>query len=78
MINKDDLENKDFSLVLPELIGKIQAAASSFVNTSYMKEGFIPLNCFWLGFGTILNEVADDLTMIDEALNPPPDEATIS
>ena len=76
MIDKHDLETKDFSLCLPELIGKIQAIGSSLVNLYYLKE-FIPSDSFWLGFGTILNEVTDDLRKIDEALNPPSDDTMI-
>ena len=69
MIDKQDIESKDFSLALPELIGKIQFVGSSLLNIAYMKEGFIPKNSFYLGSGVILNEVVEDLEAINKALN---------
>ena len=68
MLNKENLESKDFSLVLPKLIAKIEAVGSSLSNYSYMEEDFYPSTESCRGFGTILTEIVYDLEIINQVL----------
>ena len=69
MIDKDSIENKDFSIALPDLMAKIQFVGSSLINAAYTK-GFTPKDEFMNGCGLIMNEVFEDLHAINKALYP--------
>ena len=71
MINKYVLKSKDFALVLPEMIAKIQFIGSSLINAGITKE-FIQKDefIFMYGSGLILTEIFKDLELINKALYP--------
>jgi len=71
MIDKDNLERKDFSIVLPNLISKIQFVGSSLINSTDIKNHTIEIeNEFIYGSGLILHEISEDLELIHKALYP--------
>lgn len=77
MINEGNVERKDFSLVLANLIAKIQFVGSSLINAGDTK-GYIIEDEFVYGSGIILYEVLEDLRAIDKALYPKQSEESSS
>ena len=65
MIDKDNIETKEFSIELPEAIEKLQAIASL---TMYNQDEELTTVLHGLGF--IIQEVCDDLRQIYNALYP--------
>lgn len=70
MIDKDDIESKDFSLVLPVIISKLQAIAYL---TKYNSDSEIDNSKdqdLTHGLGAIIEDAVDDLRQINNALYP--------
>jgi len=69
MIDKSSIEDKDFSLILPEIIVKTQFIAAPLINTGITKE-YIPKDEVLYGSGLLLTEISKDLQAIEKALYP--------
>ena len=79
MIDKRNIERKDFSIVLPNLISKIQFVGSSLINTPDIENHTIEIESdFMYGSGLILYDVLEDLQAIDKALYPKKSEESSS
>ncbi len=79
MIDKDNLERKDFSIVLPNLIAKIQFVGSSLINSVDTTGRTIEIEDeFMYGSGLILYDVLEDLQAINKALYPEKSEESSS
>jgi len=65
MIYEHNIERKDFSLVFPEILGKIRFIGSSLINMG-ITEDDLSMN----GAGLILNEISKDLELINKTLYP--------
>lgn len=70
MIEKDDIESKDFSMILPRRIAKIQFVAITLEGMALDQEGHFQnlIDGFYEGMSLVLGDVADDLETIHRAL----------
>jgi hypothetical protein len=72
MIDIDDLERKDFSVCLPNIIAKLSFLASAVGDAGYAEYcGLFDSPSDYAAFGCMLREIAGDLSEIDGALYPP-------
>ena len=56
MVEKHDIEMRDFSIALPEMAAKVKAIATAMINNAYSTDyNFEEEDC--LGFGSVLAEV---------------------
>ena len=67
MIHKSDIESKDFSLEVPNIISKLRALGSSLMNSGFSKDPVMDEECC-LGYAMFLGEIVDDLRVINDAL----------
>ena len=68
-LSEEGVLRGDFSLEIPKLISKLEFLASSFLN-AYEHEDFVPYPSFYWGASAILDEIAEELGIIGEALYP--------
>lgn len=69
VIDEKDVKSKDFSIVFPRIIQKIEAVAQALINLT--DDESIQFNIFALnGFGEILDDATNDLAKMNRALYP--------
>ena len=68
MIHPSDIENKDFSIVLPGLLLRLGAISSALIimEEADFTDHYSPENI--TGFGLIIRDIMDDLLTIEKAL----------
>jgi len=68
MIDKENIESKDFSCVLPNIINKLQAIASIAIYNTEGEIDNLTYEDFSHGLGFIIQDAVDDLRLINSAL----------